>query len=200
MHLFSEEKQPLSLPDAEIVYYPNFLSTAEADRYFDILLKETPWQQDNITVFGKTYPQPRLTALYGEAGKPYTYSGITMHPHPFTEPLLGLKKKVEDVVEAHFTTLLLNLYRDGNDSNGWHADDEKELGKNPIIASVSLGASRSFHLKHKKDKSLKHKIQLEHGSLLVMKGTTQEFWKHQIPKTKKDVGPRINGTFRIISR
>jgi alkylated DNA repair dioxygenase AlkB len=105
---------------------------------------------------------------------------------------------VEDSVGTNFTTVLLNLYRDGKDSNGWHADNEKELGQNPIIASVSFGATRTFHLQHNSNKEWKQKIMLEHGSLLLMKGTTQHFWKHQVPKTAKPIGPRINLTFRII--
>ena len=159
---------------------------------------ETNWQQDDIRVFGKVYQQPRLTALYGEAGKPYSYSGITMQPTPFTPLLLAIKKQVELASQAHFSTVLLNLYRDGRDSNGWHSDDEKELGEQPLIASVSLGTMRRFKLQHKENKELKHAINLEHGSLLVMAGKTQHCWKHQIPKTAKAVGPRINLTFRLI--
>ncbi len=180
MGLFNE-KFRLDLPDADIQYYPSFLSTHEADTYFDALRIKTKWQQDDITVFGKTYAQPRLTALYGNNDRPYSYSNITMHPHQFADELLEMKNKVDNEVGETFTTCLLNLYRDGKDSNGWHADDEKELGENPIIASISLGQERYFHLRHKNDKNQQHKIVLEHGSLLLMKGTTQHFWQHQIP-------------------
>ena len=121
-----------------------------------------------------------------------------MQPLPFTSVLKEIKSMVETVSKETFTTVLLNLYRDGNDSNGWHSDNEKELGKNPVIASVSFGAERIFHLKHKENKGLKKSIMLQHGSLLIMKGATQEKWKHQIPKTKKTVNPRINLTFRTI--
>ncbi|WP_276165831.1 alpha-ketoglutarate-dependent dioxygenase AlkB family protein [Zobellia alginiliquefaciens] len=195
--LFSDEIH-LNLPDSDIIYYPNFMDQEEADGYFNVLRKETPWQQDDITVFGKTYAQPRLTALYGNNGKPYSYSNLIMKPYAFTAELLGVKKKVEKITNLTFTTCLLNLYRNGQDSNGWHADNEKELGENPIIASVTLGQERFFHLKHRENKSLKKKILLKHGSLLIMKGSTQKHWLHQIPKTAKDVDERINLTFRIV--
>jgi alkylated DNA repair dioxygenase AlkB len=196
--LFPYEKIQFDLPDAEIVYYPNFIEGEEASHLFERLKNEIPWQQDSITVFGKSFQQPRLTALFGNDGKPYSYSNITMQPNPWNEMLLLIKNKVEEVCQEKFTTVLLNYYRDGKDSNGWHADDEKELGVNPVIASVSFGAERSFHLKHNTIKEQKLKINLEHGSLLIMKGTTQHFWKHQIPKTTRIIGPRINLTFRII--
>ncbi|WP_054852903.1 alpha-ketoglutarate-dependent dioxygenase AlkB [Olleya sp. ITB9] len=196
--LFSEAFK-LNLPDSDITYYPNFLNPEEADYYFKILLNEIPWQQDDITVFGKTYAQPRLTALFADNKKPYSYSNITMQPHGFSSALSEIKKKIEDIENNTFTTCLANLYRDGQDSNGWHADNEKELGKNPIIASISLGQVRPFSLKHKVHKHLKHKIELQSGSLLVMKGSTQQHWLHQIAKTKKIIKPRINLTYRIIN-
>ncbi len=197
MGLFSE-KIVLGLPDSDISYYPNFLKKEDANAYFRALRDETPWQQDDITVFGKTYPQPRLTALYGNNGKAYSYSNITMKPFGFTSELLQIKTTIEKEVGVAFSTCLLNCYRDGKDSNGWHSDDEKELGKNPIIASISLGADRFFHLRYKKDKTVKHKMLLEHGSLLLMQGVTQHHWQHQIAKTSKKIGERINLTFRVI--
>ena len=197
MELFGE-KRSLNLVDSDIWYYPNFIPTNEADDYFKVLRNTTPWRQDNIKVFGKVYDQPRLTALYGNNGKTYSYSNITMTPLPFSESLEQLKNRIDREAEIEFTTCLLNLYRDGKDSNGWHSDDEKELGINPIIASISLGEERYFHLRHKKDKNLKHKILLQHGSLLLMRGTTQHFWQHQIAKTARKIGERINLTFRVI--
>jgi len=196
--LFQLEPIILHLPDAEIIYYSHFFDKNEADSIFDELTSEIPWQQDDIKVFGKIHPQPRLTALFGNDGKPYSYSNIKMQPHPWSLLLQKIKLHIESIANTNFTTVLLNLYRDGKDSNGWHADNEKELGINPVIASVSFGAERSFHLKHNTDKSLKKTIVLEHGSLLLMKGTTQHFWKHQIPKTAKPIGSRINLTFRFI--
>jgi alkylated DNA repair dioxygenase AlkB len=193
-----QENRSLSLPDADITYFPNFLHQQEAEVYFDVLKKNVPWLQDQITIFGKTHPQPRLTALYGNNGKPYTYSNIKMRPHNFTKELLELKEKIRAVTKADFTTCLLNLYRDGRDSNGWHADNERELGPNPVIASISLGQERYFHLKHRVLKGERHKLLLEHGSLLLMQGSTQHHWLHQIPKTAKPLKERINLTFRTI--
>lgn len=198
--LFNSAAEPiiLDLPDAEIIYYPNFFDKEEADSIFEQLVNDIPWQQDDIKVFGKTHPQPRLTALFGNKGISYSYSNIKMHPHPWNVLLQKIKSIVEDCSETNFTTVLLNQYRNGKDSNGWHADNEKELGTNPIIASLSFGAERNFQLKHNSDLSLKKSIILEHGSLLLMKGTTQHYWKHQIPKTSKPIGSRINLTFRVI--
>lgn len=196
--LFDSEPIVFDVPDASIIYYPNFFSTEEATILFDTLQKEIPWQQDDIKVYGKVYPQPRLTALFGNEGKSYSYSNITMHPHKWSPLLMSIKEKVEKTTEAIYSTVLLNYYRDGKDSNGWHVDNEKELGTNPIIASLSFGAERMFQLKHNAIPNQKINIPLAHGSLLVMKGTTQHFWKHQIPKTTKPIDPRINLTFRII--
>ena len=196
--LFNSEPLILDLPDAEIIYYPQFFDKEQADKIYTELLQEIAWQQDNITVFGKTHPQPRLTALYGNEGKPYSYSNITMQPNPWNTLLQKIKYHIETTTECQFTTVLLNQYRDGKDSNGWHADNEKELGTNPIIASLSFGAERVFQLKHNTIADAKKSIVLEHGSLLLMKGSTQHFWKHQIPKTAKPIGNRINLTFRSI--
>lgn len=196
--LFSKEPLHFPLPDADIAYYPNFFDSNRANELFEKLKNEIPWQQDNITVFGKTHPQPRLTSLFGNEGKPYNYSNIVMQPNAWNPLVLFIKNEIEEICNENFTTVLLNYYRDGKDSNGWHADNEKELGRNPVIASVSFGAERFFHLQHNTIKEQKLKINLEDGSLLIMKGTTQHFWKHQIPKTAKEIGPRINLTFRII--
>ena len=195
--LFPQEKITFNLPDAEIEYYPEFFSSAKANELFQLLQNDIPWQQDDITLFGKTHLQPRLTALFGNEGKPYGYSGIVMQPHSWTPLIMYIKEEVETICPEKFTTVLLNNYRNGKDSNGWHADNEKELGRNPIIASVSFGAERVFQLKHN-TLDIKQNITLQHGSLLIMKGTTQHFWKHQIPKTTKPIGTRINLTFRII--
>ncbi len=199
MSLFAEENREaihFDLPDTELLYFPHFFSLDKADELYRIMLKETIWQQDPITLFGKTHLQPRLTALYGNDGKPYSYSGIVMQPHTWTPALTYIREEIETVCTEVFTTVLLNLYRDGRDSNGWHADNERELGRNPVIASLSLGAERQFQLRHNEKKEMAQKINLEHGSLLIMGGATQQYWKHQIPKTAKPVGPRINLTFR----
>jgi len=195
-----ESKKPVTVPlkDGNLFYDPCFFDYKKANYYFEILRNDIKWQHDNIKIFGKTYAQPRLTALYANNEKPYRYSNITMQPTKFSPVLLLIKSQVEKSTNLDFTSCLVNLYRDGQDSNGWHADNEKELGENPIIASVSFGAERFFHMKHRYDKSQKLKIKLENGSLLLMKGETQHHWLHQIPKTKKKVGERINLTFRTI--
>ncbi|TRX39291.1 alpha-ketoglutarate-dependent dioxygenase AlkB family protein [Flavobacterium restrictum] len=198
MTLFQSEPVLLDAKEATILYYPHFFDALEADEIMVNLQKDIPWQQDEITVYGKKHAQPRLTALYGNEGKTYSYSNIKMQPHPWSSLLQKIKLRVEAAAQTNFTTVLLNYYRDGKDSNGWHADNEKELGVNPVIASLSFGAARTFQLKHNTELGLKKSLVLEHGSLLIMKGTTQHFWKHQIPKTAKPIEPRINLTFRVI--
>lgn len=198
MDLFASEKTIFNLPNAVLIYIPNFYSEVKANQYYQHFLDTIPWQQDDITVFGKTYPQPRLTALFANNELPYRYSNITMKPNKFTKELLMIKNDVEQIANHNFTSVLLNLYRHGNDSNGWHSDNEKELGNNPVIASVSFGERRKFHFKHRTLKNEKHKLLLEHGSLLLMKGEMQRYWLHQISKTKRDIGQRINLTFRTI--
>ena len=200
MDLFVDQSEPifLNLPDADVIYYPKFFGKSEAALLFQELLSETPWQQDQIKVFGKVHEQPRLTAFYGDSGKTLSYSGIKMQSHPWNENLLAIRKKIQTVCETEFNTVLLNYYRNGKDSNGWHADNEQYLGKNPVIASVTFGEARAFQMKHNTLSIPTQKIILESGSLLLMKGTTQHFWKHQIPKTAKPIGARINLTFRVV--
>ena len=195
---FDFRDKELSLPNARISYYPNFLMRKDANHMFDTLLKHTSWRQDQIKVFGKVYNQPRLTALYSTTARTYSYSGLTMHPEPFPDYLLRLKLQIENTSHHSFNSLLLNLYRNGSDSNGWHADNEKELGINPVIASVSLGEQRPFHFKHRQLKEHRYKLELGHGSLLLMSGEMQHYWLHQIAKTKRHIGPRINLTFRTL--
>ncbi len=198
MLLDLENKKKIKIKDGELYYDRFFFSNIEANKYFNLLKKEIQWRQDNIKIFGKIYPQPRLTALYANNNKSYSYSNIKMQPITFTPTIFDIKSKIEKRLYSQFTSCLLNLYRNGQDSNGWHADNEKELGLNPLIASLSLGAERVFHMKHRNDKKEKLKINLTNGSLLVMRGKTQHHWLHQIPKTRKKVGERINLTFRII--
>jgi alkylated DNA repair dioxygenase AlkB len=188
----------LDLPDARLRYYQNLFSEEVANVYFNTFFEQIPWQQDDVKVFGKVYAQPRLTSLHSNSHNTYTYSGLTLRPQPMTDELLELLEQIQKVSQHDFNCVLLNLYRDGTDSNGWHADNEKELGKHPHIASFSFGATRFFHFKHRKIKSERYKIELQHGSLLLMEGAMQEHWLHQIPKTKKPLQPRINLTFRNI--
>lgn len=198
LDLFPNEKIDLNLPDAVFEWYPNFFTKETADDLFQKLLDETPWQHDEITIFGKKITQPRLTCLFGNEGKPYSYSGLTMHPHAWNPTLIFIKDKVEQVANKNFTTVLANLYRNEKDSNGWHADNEKELGRNPIIASISLGETRKFQIKHHTNKEYKCNLELTHGSLLLMKEGSQIHYKHQIPKAAQPKKPRINLTFRTI--
>ncbi|SFZ92640.1 Alkylated DNA repair dioxygenase AlkB [Flaviramulus basaltis] len=189
----------LKMNDAEVVYYPNFFNKIDSDIHFNNLLETINWKQDTITVFGKTHLQPRLTAFFANNNHSYKYSNIVMSPNPFSGNLLEIKNIIETELSIKFTSCLANLYRDGKDSNGWHADNEKELGEKPIIASVSFGEERVFHFKHRHEKDQKLKLILQHGSLLLMKGETQKYWLHQIPKTQKNIENRINLTFRIIA-
>lgn len=198
LDLFPKEKIILPLPDAVFEFYPNFFNKEEADMLFDKLINETPWQQDDITIFGKKIAQPRLTCLFGNEGKPYSYSGLTMQPHPWNPTLIFIKERIEQISNLHFTTVLANLYRNEKDSNGWHADNEKELGRNPIIASVSFGEERKFQLKHNINSNAKMTLNLNHGSLLLMKEGSQVYYKHQIPKASQSKKARVNLTFRMI--
>ena len=190
--------QNLDLPDAEVLFYPAFFSAPEADRLLKELQDTTEWRQDTMRFFGKQVPLPRLTAWYGDPGCRYVYSGIENQPLPWTPALLEVKRAVEAPSDLVFNGVLLNRYRSGLDSMGWHADDEPEFGAEPIIASVSFGGTRTFQMKHKKRKELKASVELTHGSLLVMRGGTQANWLHQIPKTAKPVAERLNLTFRAV--
>lgn len=197
MQLFQVPSNQNLLPSqGEAYYHRAFFGEEKSAQYWKQLSQDIQWKQEPIWMFGKQVMQPRLTALYGDPQKPYGYSGIEMVPIAWTDFLLEIKGAVEATAEETFTHVLLNYYRDGGDSMGWHRDNERVLGKNPIIASVSFGASRAFQLRHYETKAWKQSIELEHGSLLLMKGECQHFWEHQIPKTKKVLGGRINLTFR----
>ena len=188
------------LPDSDIYLLQNHFDPSLADKFFDDLLDEIPWMQNKIRFYGKESLVPRLESWHGNEGLCYTYSGISMDAKPWTKTLLQIKKSIEPIAKSTFNSVLINYYRNGKDRVAWHSDDEKELGKNPVIASVSLGAERKFKLRHKKYKEnqLKHEVLLANGSLLVMSGTTQHHWLHEVPRTAKPIGPRINLTFRVI--
>ncbi len=201
MSLFNVElnKTIYTLPDAEVVLYENFFGKIDADHFLEKIMNETKWQQDTISLYGRLHLVPRLTAWYGGNDKSYTYSGIKMQPNDWTKSLRSIKEKIEKETNESFTSVLLNHYRTGKDSMGWHRDNEKELGINPVIASVSFGETRPFHLRHKFRKDIsKLSIPLSHGSMLLMKGPTQHFWEHQVPKSAKPLLPRLNLTFRKI--
>lgn len=199
--LFDTEQSchQLELADADIKYYPCFIPHDQADDYFNLLFKELNWQQETINVYGRQYPTPRLSAWYADAEKKYQYSGLVKSGMPWIPLLLEIREKISEVCPAPFNSVLANLYRDQNDGVGWHSDDEVELGKNPVIASLSLGQVRNFHLKHTSNKQLKQTIELAHGSLLVMQGPTQHHWLHQVPKSSRAMSERINLTFRVVS-
>ncbi|MFL9482849.1 alpha-ketoglutarate-dependent dioxygenase AlkB family protein [Chitinophagaceae bacterium LWZ2-11] len=184
--------------DGEVFLYENFYNRIEADGLFIALQEEIDWKQESIKIFGKEKQLPRLTAWYGDEGKSYTYSGLENIPIPFSGQLITIKEKLESFTKYSFNAALLNFYRTGTDSMGWHSDNEKELGINPVIASLSFGGSRVFQLKHKVDKASKQNITLNTGSLLLMKGSTQHNWLHQVPKTVRPIEARINITFRNI--
>ena len=189
--------QKIELEDTHLLYLPNFLSSAEADDWFTFLINKVNFQSGEIKLFGKTYAKPRLEAFYAENELTYSYSGKQMKTQPFIDEIEELKKRIQSLSDLDFNAVLINLYRNGMDSNGWHADDEKELGEDPCIASISLGAERIFELKHNQTKK-KIKLKLEHGSLLCMMQGSQKYWKHQLPKDKAINEPRINLTFRKI--
>jgi alkylated DNA repair dioxygenase AlkB len=195
----SDSKQiKLLMFDADVSYFSNFFDEKESLLLYNNLQNRIKWQQDYIKIYGKTIPLPRLTAWYGDEGKNYTYSKIFMKSQLWNTDLLYIKEKIEQITAINFNSVLLNFYRNGKDSMSWHADDEPELGINPVIASVSFGETRMFHFKHRENSNLKTQIALENGSLLLMQGTTQHKWFHQMPKTTKILRPRINLTFRII--
>ena len=186
-----------TIENGEYLFYPNFFTKSESDIFFQKLKSEIEWKQESMNMYGKKINFPRLTAWYGDNDKPYSFSGITLSPKVWNEELVSIKSKIEPIAKVDFNSVLLNRYRDGNDSISWHTDAEKELGVNPVIASVNFGATRKFQLRHIKTKE-KLEIELTHGSLLIMQGELQHFWQHQVPKTSQKVGERINLTFRVI--
>ncbi|MEI8007520.1 MAG: alpha-ketoglutarate-dependent dioxygenase AlkB [Bacteroidota bacterium] len=203
MNLFTNQENPefvnFPVENGEVLLMENFLSPSEAILLIQKLKTSIEWRQESIKMYGKVYPIPRQTAWYGEDGRNYAYSGIMCNPSPWTHELLELKNRIEALLPLdQFNSVLLNRYRNGNDKVSWHSDDEKELGINPTIASISLGATRRFDLRHKTDKSKTFKLNLSSGSLLIMKGELQHFWEHQVPQQKLIVDERINLTFRRI--
>lgn len=213
----------LRIPNGELIFAERFFDTKISDRsveYFQendtfdwantdwyqvsaeqfdkVCFTHVNWKRDHMQMYGKRIPLPRLTSWYGDAGKSYTYSGITSQPNQWNKGLLYIKEKVEQVAALSFNSVLLNWYRSGEEHMSWHADDEQELGKNPVIASVNFGATRDFILRRIDDPSTRIVIPLQHGTLLVMAGELQHYWQHSVPKRKKVKGSRFNLTFRHI--
>ena len=190
---------PLPFPLTNFQLDPAFLPATEAAQLLAQLQAEVPWEQRSIRLFGQQVPQPRLTAWYGDPAARYSYSGLAWEPVPWLPALQALRQRIETASQAQFNSVLLNLYRDGRDSMGWHADDEPELGPAPVIASLSLGATRRFRLRPQASRA--HGpvgLDLPSGSLLLMGGATQQHWQHALPKTSRPVGQRLNLTFRWV--
>ena len=184
--------------DPDLVLALGWLQPAQAAALADRLLHGLPWQVHRVRMFGREIDSPRRSCWIGEPGAAYRYSGIRHEPHPWPPLLLPLRERLVLETGVHFNSVLANLYRDGRDSMGWHSDDEPELGEHPVLASLSLGATRRFVLRHRREPSRRHTLELPDGSLLVMRGQTQAQWQHALPRTAKPVASRINLTFRRI--
>jgi alkylated DNA repair dioxygenase AlkB len=202
LELFDAQRafEALRMTDAEVRYIREFYAPPLSRHYLDSLMYETPWRQEKISVWGKQHLQPRLTAWYGDPGTDYAYSGIVLATQSWTPTLRRIKSDIEAATGYCFNSVLLNLYRNEFDSVGWHSDDEPELGNAPVIASLSLGETRTFKFRHKTSSAQKPvSIALTDGCLLLMAGTTQRYWQHGIDKERRHKGPRINLTFRSIA-
>jgi alkylated DNA repair dioxygenase AlkB len=189
--------QRFEIKDGWLEFKPDFLTGIESTALFHHFLHQLPLEQGKIKLFGKEHIIPRLESFHSEDGKSYGYSGKRLTTHRFDLQIIDLKNRIEKATGYKFNSVLVNFYRDGKDSNGWHADNEPELGKDPIIASMSLGATRRFELQHSSSGD-KHSFELTNGSLLIMGGSIQQFWKHRIPKQLRINEGRINLTFRYI--
>lgn len=198
LQLFSEGGQSNNLPAELLEYYPRFFDQQTSNALLNKLIATTPWEQREVTMYGKKMLTPRLTAWYGDKGTNYSFTGLRHDPLPWTADLLMIKQQVEPLAGISFNSVLLNYYRDGNDSVAWHSDNEDVLGERPVIASVSFGQARAFDIRNKQDHRLKYSIHLENGSFLLMKGGLQANWEHRIAKSTLSMKPRINLTFRVI--
>lgn len=199
--LFDSVAAPVPIPvaDADLRFVHGFYRPPLSQQYLRRLHDETHWREEKIRLWGKEYLQPRLTAWYGDAGSDYSYSGVTLAPFAWTATLQRIREDIESACGHRFNSVLLNLYRNESDSVGWHSDAEAELGDNPVIASLSLGDTRIFKMRHKTRKDLKPvSLELSDGSLLLMAGTTQKCWQHAVSKERMPRGMRINLTFRTI--
>lgn len=195
--LFNEYTENLLPGDGVASLFLDVVSSERGTAIFEALLEDVPWEQHDITIYGRTVSEPRLSAWVGDEGTEYTYSGRLRTPSPWTAALSEMREVCERVANARFNAVLCNLYRDGQDSMGWHSDDETDLGANPVIGSVSLGSERRFRLRHKKSRET-ITLDLPANSLLVMAGECQRHWQHSIAKTTREVGPRINLTYRFV--
>ena len=198
MDLFNQNTHSNMLPyEGEVIYEGSIFNRKQITSYYQNLLHQIPWQNDEAIIFGKHHITKRKVAWYGDKAYSYTYSGVTKQAHLWTPELLQLKQKVEEISSTTYNSCLLNLYHDGTEGMGWHSDAEKTLLENGTIASITFGAERKFSFKHKVTRQ-RVDILLENGSLLLMKGITQKNWLHRLPPTKKVFSPRINLTFRTV--
>jgi len=189
----------LEIEDGVFELWPGFLENSEASSCFAELRNKIDWHTPRVFVYGRWIDSPRQSAWYGDSGAVYRYSGTVNPPSPWLPELDNLRERLNQFCASGFNSVLANHYRSGKDSMGWHSDDEKELGADPVIASVSLGGARRFLLQHRRRKDLPiHEISLENGSLLVMRAGTQRAWRHSVPKTRRAVAPRINLTYRHV--
>lgn len=193
------EEQPVG-PGLDLTIIRNALDPDEADRAFRALRSRIPWRQGHLQMFGSEIPVPRLEAWIADEGLDYTYSGLHHAPEAWFDEVVELREVTARLAGTSFNSVLCNLYRDGNDGVDWHADDEREFGPMPVIGSLSLGATRRFDLRRADDHQIKVGMELHHGDLVIMRGTTQSLWRHRVPKTKRPVGERINLTFRSVVR
>jgi len=193
-----EEVHTVPLPDGDVRFWPHAFAATDAAQLFAALRSSIEWESEEVVIFGQPRLVPRLVAWHGHPGAVYTYSGTPHDPRPWTPELTCIRARVERLSGQSFNSVLLNLYRDGRDGMGWHADDEPELGRNPAIASVSFGATRRFRLRHRRNRAEPLALPLTDGSLLLMAGPTQHHWLHAVPKTAAAVGERINLTFRTV--
>ncbi|MBL0739625.1 alpha-ketoglutarate-dependent dioxygenase AlkB family protein [Chryseolinea lacunae] len=198
LSMFGEGGKSEGLPQDVLAYTPALFNAHESSTFLGALIADTPWEQRVVKMYGKEMLTPRLTAWYGDENKNYAYTGNRFHPLPWTPALLAIKERIEPLSGVRFNSVLLNYYRDGNDSVAWHADDETELGKQPVIASVSFGQMRRFDIRHKINHDRKYSVRLENGSLLLMKGDLQQHWEHRVAKSTTPMKARVNLTFRII--
>ena len=190
-------KKIFDLPDAELILIDNFFTKEESDRFYEKLLHQTKWREYEMEMYDKVVTAPRMISWYEDKDN----VGADLNGPDWTYELLTIRGRVERETQLDFNSLLLNLYRNGNDGVAWHSDKEHNSGPNPIIASVTFGETRMFRLRHKFRKEIPQvEIPLHHGSFLLMAGTTNSFWQHQVPKTAKNVLPRINLTFRRTNR
>lgn len=196
--LFAEAGQSSGLPADFLEYFPGLYSQEEGDFFLRKFIADAPWKQTVQKIYDKQVITPRLTAWYGDLGTDYSHPGSISNPTPWTPELLAIKAKVEPLADAQFNSVLLNYYRDGNDSVAWHSDRESILGRHPVIASVSFGQVRSFDIRSKTDHREKYSVRLEHGSFLLMKSGLQEYWEHRIAKSVIPMKARVNLTFRMV--